>query len=425
MGRRNKSSGLKKVTKTSPLEVEELDIQAFSDALQDYNLRIRDVSNDGNCLFRAVSDQLYGSEDAHLKLRERACDYLVEHKDHYQYFIDDEQSFDDYISEMRRDGVWADNLELQAISMSCSVNIRVHQSGKPSYDIRNHSGKSAPVIHLSYHFGEHYASVRPLRTAELAIPAQHDPLPPPRSATVTTGSKERSSNQSSEAAPSRPKRPTNEDTVLSLWRRANRTRKDLHNLADQIRRAARAIRSQLGGENDANETRDIVKQIERDMRAARDALDEIAASISEGKSSHRFRKRKQAQEQLDKRTAKEAQEKEGLSSYSESDPDESLYEESVQRNTEEIFTRLRELESAILKSQNAMKLLDAEKAGNQAETSRTASKKHARGGKKKAQEAKKRERKERRRKEQQRIANGIQSIAIDSTPNMHDKDILI
>lgn len=47
----------------------------------------------------------------------------------------------------------------QGISCTFNVNIIVHQLGSPPWEIRNFP-PSAPVIHLSYHDGEHYASVR-------------------------------------------------------------------------------------------------------------------------------------------------------------------------------------------------------------------------------------------------------------------------
>jgi hypothetical protein len=39
------------------------------------------------------------------------------------------------------------------------VNVVVHQFGAPSFELRNHSA-TVRAIHLSYHDGEHYCSVR-------------------------------------------------------------------------------------------------------------------------------------------------------------------------------------------------------------------------------------------------------------------------
>ena len=40
------------------------------------NLRIKEVAGDGNCLFRSIADQLYGSEDYHDLLRKHCMDYI-------------------------------------------------------------------------------------------------------------------------------------------------------------------------------------------------------------------------------------------------------------------------------------------------------------------------------------------------------------
>ena len=46
------------------------------------------VKGDGNCLFRALSDQLYYDEGRHLKVREEVCDYLGKHKDElHEFFV--------------------------------------------------------------------------------------------------------------------------------------------------------------------------------------------------------------------------------------------------------------------------------------------------------------------------------------------------
>ena len=60
---------------------------------------IHDMSADGNCLFRAISDQVY--DDAgmnHALVRGRICQYLASHKLDFQYFLvfaEDNDSDDD------------------------------------------------------------------------------------------------------------------------------------------------------------------------------------------------------------------------------------------------------------------------------------------------------------------------------------------
>lgn len=50
-------------------------------------------------------------------------------------------------------------MELQAASMVLTSNIHIYQAGQPRWTIKNHLD-SSPTLHLSYHDGEHYNSVR-------------------------------------------------------------------------------------------------------------------------------------------------------------------------------------------------------------------------------------------------------------------------
>jgi len=62
---------------------------------------------------------------------------------------------------MRRSGIWAGHLELNALSHACKINIVVHQRDSAPYHFANFDS-THKTIHLSYHMGEHYNSVRPL-----------------------------------------------------------------------------------------------------------------------------------------------------------------------------------------------------------------------------------------------------------------------
>jgi hypothetical protein len=142
---------------------EELDLESLNVLMKKNGLYIRDVTADGNCLFRAVSDQLYGNEKNHFELRAKATRYMSLHPGAFKPFIDTStQSFEDYVLQMASPNTWGDNLVLQALSKAITLDIRIHQLGI-AYDIRNDHGskvRSTTAIHLSYHDGQHYASVR-------------------------------------------------------------------------------------------------------------------------------------------------------------------------------------------------------------------------------------------------------------------------
>ena len=49
----------------------------YRDALSRKGLSVHPMIGDGNCLFRSVSHQIYGSQDHHAIVRARCCDYMV------------------------------------------------------------------------------------------------------------------------------------------------------------------------------------------------------------------------------------------------------------------------------------------------------------------------------------------------------------
>ena len=90
-------------------------------------LEIVDMSPDGNCLFRSLSDQLFGDYgNAHYDVRSAVCDFMEQNEGDFRLFLvfededDDDQDeedardFEDYLDNMRQDGEWGGNLEVVA-----------------------------------------------------------------------------------------------------------------------------------------------------------------------------------------------------------------------------------------------------------------------------------------------------------------------
>ncbi|CAN6250600.1 unnamed protein product [Urochloa humidicola] len=137
------------------------DMTEFRAQLDSLGLKIVEVNADGNCFFRAMGDQLEGSEEEHMKYRAMVVDYIVKHREDFEPFIEDEVPFEEYCDSMLKDGTWAGHMELQAASLLTRRNICIHMLNSPRWYINNFSGREATnMIHLSYHHGEHYNSVR-------------------------------------------------------------------------------------------------------------------------------------------------------------------------------------------------------------------------------------------------------------------------
>ncbi|XP_059623909.1 OVARIAN TUMOR DOMAIN-containing deubiquitinating enzyme 7 [Cornus florida] len=136
------------------------DISEFRAQLDALGLKIIQVTADGNCFFRALADQLEGNDEEHEKYRSMVVQYILKNREMYEPFIEDDVPFDEYCQSMDKDGTWAGHMELQAASLVTHTNICIHRNMFPRWYIRNFGDREARMIHLSYHDGEHYNSVR-------------------------------------------------------------------------------------------------------------------------------------------------------------------------------------------------------------------------------------------------------------------------
>ncbi|KAJ7944443.1 OTU domain-containing 3 [Quillaja saponaria] len=137
-----------------------IDVSQLRGQLDALGVRITEVTSDGNCFFRALADQLEGNEEEHQKYRSMVVQHISEKREMFEPFIEDEVPFDEYCQSMEKDGTWAGHMELQAASLVLHTNICIHRNMSPRWYIRNFNDCRAHMIHLSYHDGEHYNSVR-------------------------------------------------------------------------------------------------------------------------------------------------------------------------------------------------------------------------------------------------------------------------
>ncbi|KAF7724691.1 hypothetical protein EC973_000799 [Apophysomyces ossiformis] len=142
---------------------EDLDSQ-----LRSLNLCTKDMAGDGNCLFRALSDQFHGSDSRHKMIRQEICTYLRANEETYKYFVEDDQSFDYHVDCMENDGTFGGNMELAAFARLKGVDIKVYQPGMiyiitgTEEEESEQDSEDKQVLHIAYHSWEHYSSVRNL-----------------------------------------------------------------------------------------------------------------------------------------------------------------------------------------------------------------------------------------------------------------------
>ncbi|TFK97576.1 hypothetical protein BDV98DRAFT_259638 [Pterulicium gracile] len=166
---------------------------------------------DGNCLFRALSDQLYGSDVFHVKLRKDVCDWIERHEERYEPFVEDERGLETHLGCMRQNATYGGHMELSAFAHLTKRNVKVIQPGlvyviewdagwEFDEDDEPHQMQSSPsksskreskqkyrvpaanveeaaidaTIYVAYHDWEHFSSIRNMRGPHAGIPLIHE-----------------------------------------------------------------------------------------------------------------------------------------------------------------------------------------------------------------------------------------------------------
>ncbi|KAH8739387.1 cysteine protease [Cryptosporidium ryanae] len=88
---------------------------------------IKSIEGDGNCLFRAISFQLYETDEYHEIIRSFCMDIVEINKNSYSSFMSDYPNVESYINEKRKPGVWGDNIEIQAMSELYHIPIYIYR----------------------------------------------------------------------------------------------------------------------------------------------------------------------------------------------------------------------------------------------------------------------------------------------------------
>jgi len=133
----------------------------FDGQMAAVGLRIVSITGDGNCMFRSISDQLCGVQANHWEYRKHIVDFINAEREQFEPFIEDDESFDDYIQRMGSDGEWGGHQELYAATQAYNVNIVIHQLDAPRLELYASQPEFATAtLHLSYHGEFHYNSVR-------------------------------------------------------------------------------------------------------------------------------------------------------------------------------------------------------------------------------------------------------------------------
>ncbi|NXO91624.1 OTUD3 protein, partial [Certhia brachydactyla] len=128
--------------------------------LRALGLKLREVPGDGNCLFRALGDQLEGHSRNHLRHRQETVEFMVRQRGDFEPFVEDDVPFDKHVANLAKPGTFAGNDAIVAFARNNQMNVVIHQLNAPLWQIRGTDRSDARELHIAYRYGEHYDSVR-------------------------------------------------------------------------------------------------------------------------------------------------------------------------------------------------------------------------------------------------------------------------
>lgn len=101
------------------------------DRLERLGLEVLEAEGDGNCQFRSLAQQLYGTQERHPELRARAVQHMRDNPADFEAFLGEELY--GYIEGMAWDGTWGDELTLRALCDSLGVTINLVTSSEANW----------------------------------------------------------------------------------------------------------------------------------------------------------------------------------------------------------------------------------------------------------------------------------------------------
>jgi hypothetical protein len=160
------------------------------------------VRRTGNCLFHALSDQIYGNQNEHSTIRAHVVNYMRENGAYYKQFVDAlpggatrrnpkrknagaysspanyvppsqadiDKMFEMHLQNMATGGVYGDNMEIVAFASAYGWDVKIYQRDFAYMVSGSDDEKPRPVAHIAYHLWEHYSSIRNLDGPHVGSP---------------------------------------------------------------------------------------------------------------------------------------------------------------------------------------------------------------------------------------------------------------
>mmetsp|Transcript_5468 Transcript_5468/g.15234 ORF Transcript_5468/g.15234 Transcript_5468/m.15234 type:complete len:342 (-) Transcript_5468:191-1216(-) len=109
--------------KPTTAEIRLPEAQRLQERLSSLSLSEVEQAGDGNCQFRSISHQLYGSPSWHSQIRKKVVVHIKTNPEYFEGFLG--ECLADYCEEMAELGSWGDELTLRAAADCLGVTIHV------------------------------------------------------------------------------------------------------------------------------------------------------------------------------------------------------------------------------------------------------------------------------------------------------------
>jgi hypothetical protein len=127
---------------------------------EEKDLSIHAIAKDGNCMFAAVSHQIFGTTIKHREVRTLAAGHILSRPSYFRHFVED-GNLEEHCAAMMKTGVWGDHLELEAISQYFKCPIEVYKDSLTPMKTyhENSKHKLNQPVRLLYSGNSHYDSL--------------------------------------------------------------------------------------------------------------------------------------------------------------------------------------------------------------------------------------------------------------------------
>ncbi|TVY55095.1 OTU domain-containing protein 3 [Lachnellula cervina] len=190
-------------------------------ALQAHGLKATAIRGDGNCLFNAFSDQIYGDESHHKEIRARVVKEMRDHPEQYINFVPVNDgggyrrnpkrknvapapvsampstaqinaNFEAHLDRMQKNGTYGDNCEVIGFARAYNTDVVIYSHAASNYMIKaSHDDVERPRAYIALHNYEHYSSVRKINGPFTGLPqipnfvfGEGDPTPATRNTVI-------------------------------------------------------------------------------------------------------------------------------------------------------------------------------------------------------------------------------------------------